>query len=113
MFLRSTRIIERRHLNPFTLKSNKCLPQRLLQNRELSIKSAEQLPPVGQSVKSTQQNHLSPAESVSVFGGVVAIAGFYTLIETNSVFISRFCLCRQKTRSPTHLDEFTHIYAFR
>lgn len=62
MFLRSVRV---QRLNSFVLKSNKCLLHRfaLLQNRKVSTKTAEQLPPV----KLTQQNRLSSTENVSVF----------------------------------------------
>lgn len=114
MFLRSVRTAEVRRLNSFTLKpSSKCLPQRfaLLPNRELSIKTAEQLPPVGQSLKSPQQNRLSSAESVSVFGGSASMPRMSFIFSLKNSGFS--LLGRQKTRSPTHLDGFTHIYAYR
>lgn len=106
MFLRSTR------LNPFTLNSNKCLPQKLLQNRELSIKSAEQLPPIGQSGESTQPNHLSPAESVSAFGSALwRLLSSVILIETNSVFCFYFWLLFVQTKDAI-TDTFGRVHTY-
>lgn len=71
MFLRGIRSVGVQRLNSFTMKSNKCLLRRFasLPNRELSIKTAEQLPTVGQTVKSIQQNRLLAAKNVSIYVG--------------------------------------------
>lgn len=86
MFLRSARTATGlRHLNSFTLKSNKCFPQRIaiLPNRELSIKPAEQLSPIAKTVDSTQP---AAAESVCVFDVIVPALHRSIRKKSNSCF---------------------------